>query len=77
MATTLTLDELGVDDDPGTSWHPRADKYGDAWDADGRLVDLTDDQVDEHATKPEAAEQPDSGEVLAAEDSAETPGEVI
>lgn len=69
----LTLREIGVDplDDPGTNWHPRPDKT-DARDADGHLLDLDDDQVAEHAAKPEAAEQLDAGRVLGAEDSAHT-----
>lgn len=46
-------------------------------DADGLLLDLDDDAVLEHMAKPEAAEQPDAGLSLSAEDSAESPdGEV-
>lgn len=76
MSDTISLAELGVDDDPGTAWHPRPDKT-DARDADGHLLDLGDAQVAEHATKPEAADQVDAGQMLSAEDSAETPdGEV-
>lgn len=77
MPETITLAELGVDPanggDPGTAWHPRADKYGDAWDDDGRLVDLDDDQVLEHQAKPEAVEQVDAGLLLEAEDSEHSP----
>lgn len=68
MPEIITLADLGVDEDPGTAWHPRADK-AEAWDADGHLVDLDDDAVAEHEAKPEAAEQPDAGRALSAEDS--------
>jgi hypothetical protein len=68
MSEFITLADLGVDEDPGTAWHPRADK-AEARDADGRLLDLDDDAVTEHMAKPEAAEQPDAGRVLCAEDS--------
>lgn len=82
----VPLTDLGIDpaDDAGTAWHPRRDKAG-AWDADGRLVDLDDDQVAEHAEKPEADEQYDGvrrrrreqRELGAAEDSDHSePGEV-
>lgn len=66
--------------DPGTEWHPRADKT-ELRDADGNLRDLDDDEVADHFTKPEADEQPDGrqrrlrtarGRVLAAEDSRHT-----
>lgn len=81
-----TLADVGVDpaDDAGTSWHPRRDKR-EAWDADGRLVDLSDDAVHTHIEKPESDEQVDGARrrrrenraELAAEDSIETPaGEV-
>jgi len=77
MPEQLTLADLDIAEDPGTEWHPRGDKYGDAWDDDGRLVDLDDDQVAVHQAKPEAAAQPDAGRSLAAEDSETTPdGEV-
>jgi len=73
---SISLAELGIDDDPGTVWHPRADK-AEARDDDGYLCDLDDDQVLEHQAKPEAADQPDAGVLLAAEDSETTPdGEV-
>ena len=65
----VTLAELGIDEDPGTTWHPAA-KSGD-------LPDLTEAEVAEHLAKPEAAEQVDAGRSLAAEDSAQSPeGEV-
>lgn len=74
--TTIRLDELGIDEDPGTSWHPRPDKV-EARDELGDLRDLDDDEAIEHQAKPEAAEQLDAGVVLAAEDSEHTPpGEV-
>lgn len=76
MPDTISLAALGVDEDPGTAWHPRADKT-EARDPDGNLVDLDDDQVAEHAAKPESADQLDAGLVLSAEDSAFSPdGEV-
>lgn len=68
----ISLAELGVEEDPGTSWHPRADKEG-ARDAAGHLIDLDDDQVIEHGAKPEAAEQIDAGGPFEAEDSAHSP----
>lgn len=52
MADTITLADLGVDDDPGTDWHPRQDKT-EARDSDGNLCDLTDAADAEH---PAAAE---------------------
>lgn len=64
--------------DPGTDWHPRADKPGVRDDA-GNLVDLDDDQVEEHLVKPEAIAQLDGGRTPApaAEDSAHSePGTV-
>lgn len=68
----LTLRDLGVNHDPGTAWHPKPEKF-----VDGLLPDLDDEQVAEHLTKPEAADQSDAGRSLAAEDSTETPdGEV-
>lgn len=73
MTTTVTLADLGVVVDPGAGWHPRADK-AEAWDTNGNLVDLTDDQVYAHYRKLEAADQPDQTfEPLAAEDSTTTP----
>ncbi|HEY9264390.1 MAG TPA: hypothetical protein VIQ11_07295 [Mycobacterium sp.] len=76
MSDTISLADLGIDEDPGTAWHPRPDKT-EARDADGLLLDLDDDAVAEHMAKPEAAEQPDAGLSLSAEDSALTPdGEV-
>jgi hypothetical protein len=72
----MSLEELGVDEDPGTEWHPREDK-AEARDSEGNLYDLDDNDVAEHERKPEAAEQIDAGQVLSAEDSAESPeGEV-
>lgn len=74
--TTVSLDELGIDEDPGTAWHPRPDKV-EARDDAGDLLDLDDDEVVEHQTKPEAADQLDAGRCLSAEDSEHTPpGEV-
>ncbi len=84
---TLHLSDLGIDptDDAGSTWHPRPDKQGDAWDDSGRLVDLDDDQVKEHVVKPESDEQYDGvrrrmredRELGAAEDSDHSePGEV-
>lgn len=67
MRDQVTLAELGVQNDPGTSWHPRWDKAA-AWDG-SELVDLTDDEVLEHMVKPEAANQLDAGVLLEAEDS--------
>ena len=77
MSEIISLADLGIDEDPGTAWHPRADK-AEARDADGHLLDLDDDQVAEHAAKPEATDQIDAGvEPLSAEDSALSPdGEV-
>ena len=76
MSDTISLADLGIDEDPGTAWHPRPDKT-EARDADGLLLDLDDDGVVEHMAKPEAAEQLDAGLSLSAEDSALTPdGEV-
>ena len=76
MTDTISLADLGIDEDPGTAWPPRPDKT-EARDADGLLVDLDDDAVAEHMAKPEAAEQLDAGLSLSAEDSALTPdGEV-
>lgn len=84
--TKLQLHELGIDPatDVGTSWHPRAD-HPTARDAEGRLIDLDDEQVDEHATKPEANEQYDgrrrrereAREPGAAEDSAHSHPEEV
>ena len=66
-----------LDPDPGTMWHPRADKQ-EARDQAGNLKDLSDDEVEEHFSKPEVSDQIDAGRPpLAAEDSVETPdGEV-
>lgn len=72
----LTLAELGVTRDPGTDWHPRADK-AEARNAEGNLVDLDDDQVLDHQAKPETGEQPDAGVLLAAEDSQHSPKGVV
>lgn len=82
----LTLRELGIDpaDDAGCSWHPHAD-HPTARNPDGHLVDLNDDQVDEHATKPEADEQYDGvrhrarvgRELGAAEDSDHSPAGIV
>lgn len=49
----LTLDDLGVETDPGTAWHP-----------DKPITDLTYEEVMEHLAKPERLEQPDAGLVL-------------
>lgn len=69
MPDIITLADLDVADDPGTAWHPRADKT-EARDADGNLTDLDDDQVAEHAAKPEAVDQLDAGvDPMSAEDS--------
>lgn len=76
MAERITLTELGIEEDPGTSWHPRPDKEG-ARDDAGHLVDLDDDAVMEHAAKPETADQVDASGPMAAEDSAETPDGVV
>lgn len=77
MPDIISLADLGIDEDPGTAWHPRPDKT-EARDADGLLLDLDDDAVTEHAAKPEAAEQIDAGaDPLSAEDSIFSPdGEV-
>lgn len=77
MSDTISLADLGVDEDPGTAWHPRADK-AEARDAEGNLRDLDDDEVAEHAAKPEAVDQLDAGvDPLSAESSAYSPdGEV-
>ncbi len=78
--TRLSLTELDLDPeldpDPGTSWHPRPDK-AEARAGDGHLVDLDDDQVAVHQAKPEAADQPDAGRPLAAEDSTTTPDQEV
>jgi hypothetical protein len=76
---TLHLDDLppdpeAPDGDPGRDWHPAK---AEAFDADGLLPDLTDEEVAEHLEKPEGREQVDgvqrlvgTGSVaLAAEDS--------
>jgi hypothetical protein len=83
---TISLADLGIDeaDDAGRTWHPRADKR-EARDDQGNLRDLSDIEVDEHAEKPEADEQPDGlrrrrrerRAALAAEDSIETAPEEI
>lgn len=77
MPDIISPADLGIDEDPGTAWHPRPDKT-EARDADGLLLDLDDDAVAEHAAKPEAADQLDAGvEPMSAEDSALSPdGEV-
>lgn len=77
MPDIISLADLGVDEDPGTAWHPRPDKTA-ARDASGDLLDLDDDQVAEHAAKPEAVDQLDAGvDPMSAEDSALSPnGEV-
>lgn len=69
----IPLADLGVTDDPGTTWHP--DKP-EAYDAEGHLLDVVD--VEEHLIKPEALWQADAGvEPLSAEDSLLTPdGEI-
>lgn len=69
---TISLQEAGVSEDPGTHWHPKPEKW------DGELLpDLSAVEVDEHTTKPEVSQQPDAGRSLAAEDSETTPdGEV-
>lgn len=80
----VLLADLGITEDPGTNWHPRADK-AEVRNADGDLVDLDDAQVSEHFSKPEADEQYDgvrrrlreARELGAAEDSDHSePGEV-
>lgn len=82
----IALADLGIDpaDDPGTNWHPRHD-HPTARDTDGNLCDLDEDQVAEHAAKPEADEQydgvrrrdRDSRELGAAEDSDHSPEGVV
>ena len=70
----VPLADLEIDDDPGTTWHPRPDKPN-ARLENGDLPDLNDRELAEHMMKPE--EFPDTGEPAAAEDSAESPeGEV-
>lgn len=70
----VSLADLGVDEDPGTAWHPRPDKT-EARDAGGNLTDLSPEEQAMHLTKPE--EYPDSGSPLSAEDSTHSPeGEV-
>lgn len=84
MPRHLSLAELGVVDDPGTSWHPRRDKT-DVRDADGNLRDLDDPTVHAHIAKPESAEQVDGARrrqrenrpELAAEDSLESPAQEV
>lgn len=79
MPRHLSLAELGVVADRGTSWHPRPDKP-DARDADGNLRDLDDPAVHAHLIKPEGDDQVDgvrrrqreNRPELAAEDSIET-----
>jgi hypothetical protein len=76
---TVTLEELGVETDPGTIWHPRRDK-AEARNPDGTLRDLDHAEVLAHIEKPEARGQVDSvrnGEPLSAEDSLESPGGVV
>lgn len=62
MTNPITLEELGITEDPGTMWHPR-DKGG-IRNPEGELVDLSDDQVSEHLEKPERDDQVDGAEVL-------------
>lgn len=50
----VTLEDLDIESDPGTEWHP---EHKD-------LTDLSDVEVEEHMLKPEAADQPDAGLVL-------------
>jgi hypothetical protein len=76
---TVSLEELGVETDPGTTWHPRADK-AEARNADGTLRDLDHAEVLAHIEKPEARDQVDSvrnGEPPSAEDSLESPSGVV
>jgi hypothetical protein len=76
-ADSVSLADLGITEDPGTAWHPRPDK-AEAWNPDGTLRDLDDDEVAAHRAKPEARGQVDAGvEPLSAEDSAETPHDHI
>lgn len=75
MPDVLPLAALGVDRDPGTEWHPRT-KQG-VRNAEGNLLDLDDDQVLDHQAKPEAADQPDAGVMLEAEDSQHSPRGVV
>lgn len=64
---TVSLADLGVEEDPGSAWHPKAEKFT----PEGLLPDLSDVEVEEHLAKPET--YPDTGRVLSAEDSALTP----
>jgi hypothetical protein len=59
---------------PTEPWHPT---HPDAWDDDGNLRDLTDEEAVLHRYKPEAADAVDSVVPLAAEDSVETPEGVV
>lgn len=67
---SVNLADLGVDEDPGTAWHPRPDKANAFLDS-GDLPDLNDREVAEHGTKPE--QYLDSGEAMSAEDSQHSP----
>jgi hypothetical protein len=76
---TIGLEELGIETDPGTVWHPRPDK-AEARNPDGTLRNLDHAEVLAHIEKPEARGQVDSvrnGEPLSAEDSLESPGGVV
>lgn len=64
-----------TDTDPGTSWHPTK---RDAFDDDGNLRDLDDDEILQHAAKLEGLNHPDSAlTLLEAEDSRLSPSDVI
>lgn len=64
----MTIEARAPREDPGRSWHPRY--------TSGDLPDLTDEDMKAHLAKPEYADERDAGP-LAAEDSAETPEDVV
>jgi hypothetical protein len=61
----VSLDDLGVEQDPGTAWHPRTKDEADD------LPDLDDEQVTEHLAKPEADPHDRDREAESSTDSAE------
>jgi hypothetical protein len=69
----VPLADLEIDDDPGTTWHPRADKPN-ARLENGDLPDLNHQELAEHMMKPE--EFPDM-QPVAAEDSEDSPEDEV
>lgn len=65
----ITLDDLNIERDPGTEWHP---EKAEAWDGDC-LRNISDEEMEEHLSKPEREDYPDGYALLAAEDSRYAP----